>query len=71
MLEGPADDEQDLNFWTHQLEDVVLETMEDPMFKGHQNFTFEMDPDEAGKRLFGSEANTGVAFQIGQLRHIL
>ena len=30
-----------------------------------------MDLDEAGKRLFGGEANAGVAFQIGQLRYIL
>ena len=28
-----------------------------------------MDLDEAGKRLFGGEANAGVAFQIGQLRY--
>ncbi len=27
-----------------------------------------MDLDEAGKLLFGGEANAGVAFQIGQLR---
>jgi hypothetical protein len=30
-----------------------------------------MDLDEAGRRLFGGEANAGVAFQIGQLRYIL
>ncbi len=44
--------------------------MEDPVFKGNQNFKFEMDLDEAGKRLFGGEANAGAAFQIGQLRYI-
>jgi hypothetical protein len=57
-------------FWTCQLEDVQ-DIMEDPIFKGNQNFSFKMDIDEAGKRLFSSEAKTGVAFQIGQLRDIL
>ncbi len=50
------------------MEDVYRETMEDPLFKGNQNFYFEMDLDELGKRIFGSEANAGVSFQIGQLR---
>jgi hypothetical protein len=70
MREGRADGDQDLNFWTRELEDVVREIMEDPVFKGNQNFHFELDLDEAGKRLFGGEANAGVAFQIGQLRYI-
>ena len=71
MREGPADGDQDLNLWTRQLEDVVWEIMEDPVFKGNQNFGFEMDVDAAGERLFGGEANAGVSFQIGQLRYIL
>ena len=70
LLEGQADGDQDLNLWARELEDVVQETMEDPVFKGNQNFSFEMDVDAAGKCLFGSEANAGVAFQIGQLRYI-
>ena len=70
MREGPADGDQDLNFWTRELEDVVREIMEDPVFKGNKNFHFELDLDEAGKRLFGGEANAGVAFQIGRLRCI-
>ncbi len=45
--------------------------MEDPLFKGTQNFKFEMDLDELGKRLFGGEANAGVAFQIGQFRCLI
>ena len=45
--------------------------MEDPVFKGNQNFSFEMDVDAVGERLFGGEANAGVSFQIGQLRYIL
>ena len=32
MQEGPADGDQDLNFWTRQLEDLVREIMEDPVF---------------------------------------
>jgi hypothetical protein len=50
----------------------VLEIMEDPIFKGNQNFKFDMDPGlvELGNRLFGREVNAGVAFQIGQLRYI-
>ncbi len=52
MWEGPADGDQDLNLWTRQLEDVVWEIMEDPVFKGNQNFGFEMDVDAAGERLF-------------------
>ena len=71
LREGPADGDQDLNLWTRELEDVVGEIMEDPVFKGNQNFSFEMDVDTNGKRLFGGEANAGVAFQIGQLRYIL
>jgi len=38
--------------------------------RGNQNFHFELDLDEASKRLFRGEANAGVAFQIGQLRYI-
>ena len=69
MREGSADGDQDLNLWLRELEDVVREIMEDPIFKGNQNFKFEMDVDELGRRLFGGEANAGVAFQIGQLRY--
>ncbi len=64
MCEGPADGDQDLNFWTRELEDIVREIMEEPIFKGNQKFKFEMDLDELGKRLFGG----GVTFQIGKLR---
>ena len=71
MRESEADGDQDLHLWARELEDVVREIMEDPMFKGNQNFKFEMDLDEAGQRLFGGEANAGVAFQIGQLRCVL
>ena len=59
MREGPADGDQDLNFWSRELEDVVREIMEDPVFKGNQHYKFEMDLEEAGKRLFGGEANAG------------
>ena len=68
LREGEADGDQDLNLWVRELEDVVREIMEDPVFKGNQNFSFEMDLDADGRRLFGDEANAGVAFQIGQLR---
>jgi hypothetical protein len=68
LREGPADGDQDLHLWTREFEDVVREIMEDPVFKGNQNFSFELDVDAAGQRLFGGEANAGVAFQIGQLR---
>ena len=44
--------------------------MEDPLFKGNQNFHFEMDLDALGKRMFGGEADAGVSFQIGQLRYV-
>jgi hypothetical protein len=71
MREGPADGDQDLNCWMRELEDVVREIMEDPIFNGNQKYSFELDLDEAGKRLYGGEANAGVAFQIGQLRYML
>ena len=71
MRESDADGDQDLHLWARELEDVVREILEDPVFKGNQNFKFEMDLDEAGKRLFGGEANAGVAFQIGQLRCVI
>ena len=70
MREGPADGDQDLDFWTREMEDVVREIMEDLIFKCNQKYSFEMDLDEAGKRLFGGQANAGVAFQIEQLRYI-
>ena len=66
MRESEADGDQDLHLWARELEDVVREIMEDPVFKGNQNFKFEMDLDEAGKRLFGGEANAGVSFQISR-----
>ncbi len=68
MRESEANGDQDLHLWASGLEDIVLEIMEDPVFKGNQNFKFEMDLDKAGKWLFGGEVNAGVAFQIGQLR---
>ncbi len=71
MRKSDLDGNQDLNSWTREMENVVLETMKDPIFKGNQNYKFEMNLDEAGERLFGREANAGVAFQIGQLRYKL
>ena len=64
---GDADGDQDRNLWAREMEDVVREIMEDPEFKGNQNFKFEMGLDKAGQWLFGGKANAGVAFQIGQL----
>ena len=52
--------EQDLNLWLRELEDLVREVMEVPIFKGNQNFKFEIDLDELDKRLFAGEANAGV-----------
>ncbi len=69
MRESDRDGDQDLNFWMREIEDIVREIMEDPILKENQNYSFEMDLDEAGNRLFGGEANAGVAFQIGQLRY--
>ena len=71
MREGPEDGDQDLNLWARELEDVVREIMEDPIFKGNQKYSFELDLDAAGKRLYGGEANAGVAFQISQIRYII
>jgi hypothetical protein len=70
LLEGPSNGDQDLNLWVRDLEDVVREIVEDPIFKGNQNFHFDMDLDELGKRLFGGKANAEASFQIGQLRYI-
>jgi hypothetical protein len=36
-----CDGDQDLNTWLRELEDLVCEIMEDPIFKGNQNFKFE------------------------------
>ena len=71
LREGAADGDQDLNLWIREVEDVCREIMEDPLFKGNQNFHFEMDLDALGERMFGGEANAGVSFQIGQLRYVL
>ncbi len=45
MRESNLDGDQDLNFWTREIEDLVREIMEDPVFKGNQNYKFEMDLD--------------------------
>ena len=71
MRESNLDGDQDLNFWTREIEDLVREITKDPIFKGNQNYKFEMDLDEAGKLLYGGEANAGVAFQICQLQYEL
>ena len=42
LREGAADGDQDLNLWIREVEDVCREIMEDPLFKGNQNFHFEM-----------------------------
>ena len=70
MRKSEADGDQDLHLWAREIEDVIQEIMEDPVFNGNQNFKFEMDLDEACQLLYGGEANAGVAFQIGQLRYI-
>jgi hypothetical protein len=46
LLKGAADGDQDLNLWIREVEDVCREIMEDPLFKGNQNFHFKMDLDE-------------------------
>ncbi len=71
MRESDTDGDQDLYLWARELEDDVREFMEDPTFKGNQNFKFELDLDEVEKRVFGGQANAGVAFQIGQLRYVV
>ena len=71
MLEGPADGDQDLKMWTRLLEDVVREIMEDHVFKGNQNFSFEMDvpPDQyavesaaLADRNFNVPCETGIRY---------
>ena len=47
MRKGPADGVQDLSFWTREVDDVVREIMEDPIFKGNQKYSFQLDLDEA------------------------
>ena len=69
LRESAEDGDQDLNLWIREVEDVCQEIMEDTIFKGNQNFHFEMDLDKFGERMFGGEANAGVSFQIGQLRY--
>jgi hypothetical protein len=60
LREGPADLDQDLNLWSRELEDVIREIMEDPVFKGNQIFSFEMDVDTNGKCFIRGKANAGV-----------
>jgi hypothetical protein len=40
MREDPADGDQNVNLWLREMEDLVLEIMEDPIFEGNQNFKF-------------------------------
>jgi hypothetical protein len=66
LLEGLTDGDQDLNLWIRDMEDVCQELMEEPLFKGNQNFQgnqnfhFETDLDKFGERMFGCEANAGM-----------
>ena len=39
MREGLADGDQDLNCWMCDLEDLVREIMEDPIFNGNQKYS--------------------------------
>ncbi len=79
MRESDADGDQDLNLWAGELEHVVHEIMDDPIFKGNQNFKFESDlnwiwtrPESwAGRPMLWWQANAVVAYQIGQLRYVL
>ena len=57
--------------WTSVLEDVVREIMEDSVFKGNQNFSFEMDvpPDQyavesaaLADRNFNVPCETGIRY---------
>ncbi len=50
VREGPikADGNQGLNFWTCEIEDVMLDIMADPIFKGNPNDKSEMDLNEVG-----------------------
>ncbi len=65
MRVSSRDGDQDLSMWMRDVEEVVREIMGDTRFAGHQHFTAV---DEDGQRLYGGEANEGVAFQIGQIR---
>ena len=68
MRVSSRDGDQDLSMWMRDVEEVVREIMGDTRFAGHQHFMFEAAVDEDGQRLYGREANEGVAFQIGQIR---
>ncbi len=41
------------------------------LYKYALEYRYKLDLDKLGERMFGSEANAGVSFQIGQLRYIL
>jgi hypothetical protein len=49
------------------LKRFVREIIGNTHFARHQHFMFEAALDEDGQRLYGGEANEGVAFQIGQI----
>jgi hypothetical protein len=41
MREGAADEDKDVNLWARDLEDVVLEIIEDPVFKAASGTSIE------------------------------
>ena len=53
-----------------EVEEVVREIMEDPCFKGHQHYRFEMEVDADNRERFFEGGSAGVGSQIGQLRYI-
>ena len=68
MRVNSRDGDQDLSMWMRDVEEVVREIMGDERFKGLQNFSLEACLDDDSQRVYGGEANTGVSFQIGQIR---
>ncbi len=64
--------------WLHRWTDIelkrVISMLRNPEFDAKDvdpdlHKRMKKNVDAAGKRLFGSEANAGAAFQIGQLRY--
>ena len=62
------DGEQDVGFFKHKLEAVLLELLADERLAGCQHFAFKEYKNAKGERILGGHANGSVSFQIAQTR---
>jgi hypothetical protein len=67
MREGQDDRYQDFKLWLRELEDLVREIREDPIFKGNQNFKFGCGKPRLGGLTVEEPADTKIGSSLRTL----